>query len=169
MPHSPDLAALNQHISPSFSTGREFPVSKGLPSNTNTKFLFVWAEGRGESLHRAGRNVAGPGILQLAAAEGLLSAQLAARDQEKSCSQPDWSFPLQIRREILGIFVSTESQSHFTYRLSTAPCQTGGGERGVEGRSWHVISLSDAADAAAGFMRGSCKENTSSSRAINCF
>lgn len=73
---------------------REFPVSKGLPANTNTKFLFVWAEGRGGRICIAMDGkwpVRGYGsLLQW------LSAWLAARDHKKSCLQPAWSFPSQI-------------------------------------------------------------------------
>lgn len=106
---------------------QEFPVSKGLPANTNTKFLFVWAEGRGKSLHRDGRKVAGSGILQPVAVRG--STKNPARSQPGASLRQQQGDPGQF-------FLSTSSQSHFTYRLSLAPCQTSGGEgRGCQGLS----------------------------------
>lgn len=76
---------------------REFPVSKGLPANTNTKFLFVWAEGReGGGEEFASRWTESGRLGDTAACCSGLSAWPAARDHKKSCLQPAWSFPSQI-------------------------------------------------------------------------
>lgn len=75
-------------------------MSKGPPANTNTKFLFVWAEGRGRVCIAMDRKWPVRGFCSF-------SQCLSCEGSQKVPLKANPEFPFANIREIPGIFLST--------------------------------------------------------------